>query len=472
MNVEISDNRLKTFWQKWLWKHPEYHLPNLKHCGAQVIKQLGTEAGVFVLRDKNSNETTFFGNAKCHSAWACPKCTAEVMAKKAKRIAAAIDALKQKNKQTAIMITFTIPHTKKMTCKESFEIFSAVWRKFSRGGLRAHQTTGKYILKNDKDTNEKYRGRHSDKENLRTGKKGELRTYKKGRNPYGAFRAELGITHNVRVFEFTYGENSWHPHIHALFWVPTKNLKKIKNYEQELINHWWHCIKTVTTKYWSEKFTDKTELQKFLEKVYPDYKKESADGHKSLYISKTKEGEVRPISSSWYLAGWGGDKEISGLSQKKARNGNLTPYQIIHLAYEQFILGNTEESEKYLRLYAQYAQTTFKHRRLHFSETGINKIINQWLKENQYKEVVKKKATDKEKNWETVYWFNEKQWYEILLKERRTGHYIRDDILTLARAPNAKEHIIKFLEIYDIHTNNQNNKTTQFIQDLMNKKIA
>lgn len=462
MNEEISDSRLKTFWQKWLHKHPEYHLPNLKFCGARIIKQLGSMPGVFVVKDRNSSETKFFGNTSCHSAWACPKCTAEVMAKKAKQIAAAIDALKKQQNQDAIMITFTIPHNKNISCQESYEIFLAVWRKFTKGGLRSHHSNGKYILKNDKGVRGKKGG------NLGVGKAGEVRIYKKGRNPYGAFREELQITHNVRVFEFTYGENSWHPHIHALFWVPHKNFDKVLNYEQELLDRWWHCIKTVTKQYWTKKLPPE-KLNNFLEKTYSDYKKTTADGHKSLYISRDKDNKLRKISSSWYIAGWGGDKEVSGLRQKEAHGKNMTPYQIILKAYTT---KDPEEKETYLKLYAHYAQTTYKHRRCQFSETGITKIIREWLRTQEYTETYKKKVTDKEKNWEVVYWFTEKQWYAISLEEMRTGHYIRDDILFLARAPDAEKHIKLFLETYGIHTNNNEHTDKIFVENYLNHKTA
>lgn len=458
MTEEISDNRLKTFFQKWLIKHSdEYYLPNLKMCGSQIIKQMGATPAVFVLHNQNTDQTKFYGNTSCHSAWACPKCTAEVMAKKAAQIACGIDALKKLHHQSAIMITFTIPHTANMTCKESFQILLNTWRDFSKGGNRAYNSRQNYTLKNDLGKRGKKGGA------LGVGEKGTIKTYFKGRNPYGAFRSELGIIHNVRVYEFTHGKNAWHPHIHALFWIPDKNFKKVLNYEQELLDYWWHCTKKEAKKFWSTRLP-KEKLDDFIETVYADWKK-TPDTHKSLYISKDPYNptKARRVSSSWYIAGWGGDREVTGNYQQKAsHNGNMTPFQIINKAFES----SGEEREEYLRLYAEYAQTTYKHRRCEFSKSGITKIINEFKQNIEYKETHKKKDTPK---WEIVYWFNERQWKEILLMERISGHYIRDDILELARAPNAKKLINMFLENYNISTNDLIHKQSSIIEDKLNK---
>ena len=464
MNDEIADNRLKTFFQKWLAVHREYYLPNIRLCGSSIIKQMGTMPAVFVLYNEKTDKSKLYGNVACHSAWACPKCTAEVMAKKAAQIAAAIDCLKKHHKQTAIMITFTIPHSKNMTCKESFQVLLNTWRQFSHGGNRAAQSTQKYVLKNDKGVRGKKGGA------LGVGKAGEIKVYKKGRNPYGAFREELGIKHNIRVYEFTHGENAWHPHIHALFWVPDKNFKYVLNYEQELLDHWWHCIKLESKKFWSQKIKDPKELETFLETIYANYKKTTVDGHKSLFISKDKDlpDRARRVSSSWYIAGWGGDAEVTGNFQQKATHSdrNMTPYQIIHKAFES----QGEEREKYLRLYAEYAQATYRHRRCEFSKSGITKLIEEYRKTNEYKESLKKKSTDKDKNWKVVYWFTESQWREILLVQRFKGMYLVDDVLELARAPNPRQLIKMFLEKYGIDTTvTIPNYNIKLVEDIVNK---
>ena len=463
MQEEISDNRLKYFFQKWLNVHREYYLPNIRQCGSALIRDMGDAPSVFVLYNDKTDKSKLYGNTACHSAWACPKCTAEVMAKKAAEIACAIDCLKKQHHQSATMITFTIPHSANMTCKESFQVLLNTWRQFSKGGNRAAKSTQKYVLKNDKGVRGKKGGK------LGVGKAGETKIYYKGRDPYGAFRQELGIKHNVRVYEFTHGENAWHPHIHALFWVPDKNFNKILDYEDELINHWWHCVKLEAKKFWSKKITDPKELETFLSTVYADYKKITADGHKSLYISKDKNmpDRARKVSSSWYIAGWGGDAEVTGNYQQKATHSdrNMTPYQIINKAFES----QGEEREKYLRLYAEYAQATYKHRRCEFSKSGITELIREYKKTTEYTESHKKKDTDKEKHWRMVYWFSGQQWKEILLIERTTKYYVIDDILELARAPNAKTLIKMYLEKFGINTDIINHPYAEQVNDKINK---
>ena len=139
MNQEISDSRLAIFFQKWLNEHlTEYYIPNIRKCGTGIRKGQANEQSVFLIQSKKNSVTRFDGVLTCHSAWACPKCTAEVMAKKATDIACAIDLLKKQN-QSATMITFTIPHAKMMTCKESFQVLLNTWRRFTRGGNRSEQ---------------------------------------------------------------------------------------------------------------------------------------------------------------------------------------------------------------------------------------------------------------------------------------------------------------------------------------------
>ena len=434
MNEEFSDNRLAMFFQRWLNAHiHEYYLPNIRKCGTGIRKGQVDSQTVFVIQKEDHSLTRYDGIIRCHSAWACPKCTAEIMAKKATDIACAIDALK-KQKQTAAMITFTIPHTRNMTCKEAFQVLLDTWRKFSRGGNRAAMVKKKYTLKTDK-----------------AGEKGTTKIYAKGIHPYGKFREDLEIVHNVRVFEFTWGENGWHPHIHALFWAPNKNFNKILDYEQSLLDYWWYCVKTETEKFWSKKLPPE-KLKPFLEEVYADYKKITADGHQALYISKDKANPKKPrvTSSSWYIAGWGGDKEVTGNYKQKPTHSdkNFTPYQIISKAFES----QGEEREKYLRLYAEYAQATFNHMRCVFSKSGLTQMIREYKKSTDYKETYTKKNSLKK--WVVVYWFTKKQWCDILRLELVKGLYLRDDILEIAKFQfdiQTRRNLIKMLlEKYNI----------------------
>lgn len=463
LNEEISDNRLKTFWQKWLNCHREYYLPNLRKCGSRITQQAGATPAVFVLYNEKLDQSKLYGVAQCHSPWACPKCSAEVMAKKAAQIGAGIDCLKKYYDQTAIMITFTLPHTQNMSCHDSFQVLLDTWRHFTRAGNRK-STKAKYTLKNDEGVRGKKGGA------LGVGKKGEIKIYKKGSDPYGKFREELEIKHNVRVYEFTHGENSWHPHIHALFWMPSKKLKKVLNYELELINRWWNCAKICAKKYWSKKIQDQDKLNQFITTIYSDNKKITADGHKTLYISREKNNpnKVKEVSSSWYLTGWGGDAEVTGnYKQKASNNGHMTPYQIINAAF----YSTGEEREKYLRLYAEYAQATYKHRRCEFSKSGLTKIIAEYVKSSEYKTEHKKKSTGKAQNWKIVYWFTKRQWRDILLVQMIKNIYLVDDILELARAPNPQQLIKMVLEKYGIDSDIMKlNFDHKIIEDAVNGK--
>ena len=453
----ISDNRLKVFWQKWLHKNPN-KLPNLKFCGHRVIKQHGTQTGVLILKNDADNETKFFGATACNSTWACPTCTARVMSKRANDISCAIDALKKKHGQTAVMITFTLPHFKNMSCKDIFTIFLQTWRLFVRSGNHSSRSFT-YTVKTD-----------SKVDNYKAGDK---RTYKKGNDAYGKFREELEIKHVIKAYEFTWGENSWHPHIHALFFIPNQNFKKVLDYEESLKNRWYHVGKKVATDYYVKSYGlgHRAEALEFIESLYPEWKK---DYHSGVTISKNADGSARKVSSSWYISGWGADHELTGEKhkQKQALEGHMTPHQIIQHAYEVKNT-NPEESEQYLKLYREYAETTFGHKRVDMSaHSGLTKIIREWKQTTDYKETYLKKNLHKENRWKVVYWFTESQWSRICYLESQIDDYIKPQILELARAPNGKELIIEFLEKYSIEENKLEYCHKEHIENIFNHQNA
>lgn len=432
MNDEVSDSRLKILFQKHLAKHPEYvSLRGIKLCGSQVNP---SATHVSLMRDKNSSKVKFTNALTCKSAWACPSCSAKVMAMKGTDIAAAIDALSSWYKQDCFMVTLTMPHTNKMTCASSFELLRQTWRYFTRQGCRSG-----HVYKN---------------------KKNEIKH--RGKDPYGKFREDLGIRYNCRVYEATWSEEfAWHPHLHVLFWVPRENFNKVLSYEDALMERWWKCLKICAKrllkarwvkklkldgKQFDSKELDK-EIQGIIDSYYTDWRKNPVTGHKSVFMSKNVDGSLRKTSSSMYISGWGGDSETSAEKTKTPKDGHYTPYQIINNA-----LIDVANREKWLNLYTEYALATRNHRRVEFaSRSGITQIIQKWKATEQYKLALKKRLTEKATEWETVYKFTKYQWQQIYYSDVYSHVYIRSELLELAKIRGAPEvHIRNLLRFYNI----------------------
>jgi len=447
MNYDVvSDSRLAVFLRRQI-NLRQINNPKLKPlrlCGYQIIKQLGAIPSVFLLSDGEDEDakSRIFGVASCHSAWACPKCMPIVMAQKGTDIACAIDALAVKQ-ILPMMITFTLPHHRYMSCEDSYTILQETWRHFTRDTKR-HKVI-KYKLK--LDINEK-----NTRGGKAVGKKGEERIYLKGNNVWGGFREDFKITHSVRTYEFTWSEkNGWHPHIHALFWTHKSNFDKVIEREQELCDFWWYCAKFEALKYYNKKEPNKKEEnKKLVEEFYTEWRKKSKDGHMSLYISKDKDNpnKARVVNSSFYIAGWSGDAELTASNYKSAAPGHLTPYQMLKMAYDDARL-----IDKFIPLYLEYCNATFKHRRVEFSKTGINKIIKAWKQTLQFKEIIKKKFTEKlggDRKFKVVYWFSENQWKQIMYLEATTDEEIVPELLLLAKRKDCRAEIDKLLLSYGI----------------------
>ena len=435
---EVSDNRLRVYLQNVVAKSMfRSSLNNLRLCGSRIIVT-GSVPAVFLLSSGESAK--LWGTASCRSPWACPHCTPRVMAQKGNDIACAIDAMAKWHKQYACMITFTLPHTKFMSCEDTLKILKLTWRHFIRAGNKAFATSS-YTLKLSV-------GEKNTSGGKACGMKGDVHIYKRSNGAYGEMRENLQIKHSVRVYEFTYGENGWHPHIHALFWIPKDKFDSVVDYEDRLVDLWWHCVKHEAKKYYEKK--GDTNAAACVDEFYPDWKKITADGHKSVYISKNKAGKPVKEQSSYYVAGWSADRELTGANVKTAREGHLTPFEILEKSYAAYLLDDTVEAKKWSDLFLEYARTTFGSRRVEYSKSGLTDIIRKYKKSEEYTIKLKKKCTDKAKDWHVVCWFSKQQWSEIfLINQYEDGNLVKK-LLESAIKENAREEIALFLEEYDI----------------------
>ena len=476
---EVKDNRLANFLQRYILSKgtnaEKRTLHGITLCGSQALTLPYEYHAVYVVKNEIQDKTKFTNIVTCHSPWCCPRCSAIVLAKKGADIGAAIDALSTWYQLYPLMITFTIPHTKLMTCAETYTILQNTWRRMMKDGGQIHKR--KYTLRATKNEteNKSYRtgnelktcttsGSKNKYDQRAVGTKGDIREYIVQCEPFAQFRAELEIKYSVRVYEFTWGENSWHPHIHALFWTHKKNFKKIAAYEEKLVDQWWKYAKKETLKLWNKKHPDKkTENTQLANELYCDWRKYPKGTHRSLYISKTDSGEIRKISSSHYLAGWGGDSELTGsCCIKEAKNGHYTPFQLLELAYK-----DASKRDFYMKLFLEYAIATRGHRRIEFSKNnpidGILTIIKKWRQSEPYLQKIKKKYMDKAQgNWQLVVWFTVPQWKQICYLDNYTDEEIRATILELARAPDGKELIEHYLQCLEIDIS-QNSYTKEML---------
>lgn len=398
MVEEISDHRLQHFYQKKIAENPEDKklLTSQLYCGSRVLKSLGHLPAVFVFANKE--QARFWGMTTCKNAWSCPVCSAKQMSKYAADIAAAIDAINQPNhNQAAIMITFTIPHTRNMTCAETTEILFNTWKDLIQRGNKNVQCS--YYLRTTGER--KYSGT-------------------KGNNPFASFCETFNCKHRVRVGEFTWGEHGWHPHFHCLFWVDKNKIQETIKWQEILQERWYHLAKKNTLKTWNKMFPDNRENN--LKRVHIMYQNLDKDSN-GVYISTDKNGKVIIQKSSMYICGWGADKELTGNYRAKATHENhMTPHQILEKAYES----QGDERDKWLNLYMEFARTVRIKRRNRIKwscNSGIKQIIQQWKTTQGYREVLKKKAIQQAKNvgeWVPIGWLDEKSWLQICLLNRTT----------------------------------------------------
>lgn len=421
---EVSDTRLQKLLRQKLERDGlTDNFKSIAGCGSQVADIPGLPKGVFLLA--NSKHAAFFGTLTCKSAWACPVCTAKVMAKHATDIACAIDALQQRG-QSAIMLTLTVPHHRFMSCEETTQILYKAWADFIVHG-------NKRITLKNKNSNKRW----------------------KSRDVFSNFCEEFNCTHRVRVCEYTWGKHGWHPHFHCLFWVDSDKLQKVAEWEDKLNERWLQLARRQTLKQWHSMRPEKF-AQDEIRITYLYGKKHTNGVSRGLYISKDNNGKIIAQKSSQYICGWGAEKELTGnIRQKATGKGHFTPHQMLEEAYKA---KSVEQREKWLDLYVEYMTATkkFRHARVNFSiHSGIKDIIKQWKLTQNFVEVLKKKAIYQLEDggkWKMVFFFTSDVWYSICILEQTTD--IKAELLKLAVLEDARRRIIDLLAKYNIDVSN------------------
>lgn len=357
----------------------------------------------------NGTSTRILGVRPCNNSWACPECSAKQMSRYSKRIAAGIDALYKQN-LVPFMMTLTIFHSVLQGCETTYNILRKAWELF-------------------------------DKSKTWKRKKKNSNTYYTSSGAWSQFYQEFHCNHTVKTLEITYGEHGWHPHIHMLIWVHKSKLQEVAKWEEKLQAHWENCEQKAAIQFMTPK---QNQIRKFLIS-----KTDRADyNHNGLYISKTDDGKIKAWSSAFYLCGWGGNNELTGLHVKQAKGNNMTPLQILEKSYD-LRYKDPIQSQRLAELYMHFAYVVIKNRisRVAFSRTGLKQIIDTWLQTETFKSILKKNAKKDINPYHNVAWFNIKQWHEICF----ANDYMHIPIIPLIKRfacyENGYELIIELLAV-------------------------
>lgn len=422
-NDLMLDYRLHNWLRNKLASDPRRHFVKyLWYCGRG-----GTPDGVNILT--NGVEAKAVGMQFCQSSWLCPVCTPRKMSKFAAKISCAIDALSHQG-QAAFMITFTQFHTKSISCEDLFAIICEAYTNM----IKKANWQRKRVVKGKKQVN-----------NV-TGE------FYSSNGVWGNFIKEFNIRHSVKSLEVTYGEHGWHPHYHVLFFMDENRLQEINEWLPKLTDYWSKTLLKYQKKYITEeKYGNSAEIFFSLQKKYNNRIAKGEIYHQGCFISLNEDGSVHRVSSGNYVAGWGGEDELAGTPNlKTAQVGHFTPLELL---YQAAIENDNDAWEKYMEL----ALALHKHirHRIDFGRNGINQIIRDWMKSNEYKEEIKKNITSlyKEgrlKKFKMVCWFTKEQWSNIWQIDTFDGYPLIYLILRFATYQDGYSLICELLEEFNL----------------------
>lgn len=409
MHQEVYDYKLKEYLARIIAELPinkRMQLKNLQLCGRKIAFTGNGVPSVYLA--SNGTSAKFFGTTMCKNPFACPCCSAHMMAGYSEQIGAALEAMREKG-YFGFMVTFSVAHLPFMNCRDVTDILYETRSYFRRTAKQ------KYTRKHIGSVSQQ-------------------------------FFADCEIKHSVTVCEYTYGRNGWHPHCHAILWCPRDKAERVLEWQDALNDFWTATAKRITL----AKYANNEALTATVERLYED------SNDTGLYISQ-KDGKLSESLASEYICGWGADRELTGNYQKAAsHDGHYTPYQILDMAYH----GN--ESMK--NIYLDFCLAVTKkpvHHRVMWSKTGLKAIAMHQMQIIRCREFVKKKQNAT--RWVVHAVFTKSQWYELLASI--------DASIVLEIATQGKEILLNFLEKHNIdYTPPEENYWTAHVEAILNKE--
>lgn len=278
---------------------------------------------VEVWKHYKTNKAFYGGLAVCGSVWHCPVCAAKISERRKLELTRAFEQHKNCNGYIA-MLTLTISHTK-------YDKLSDILFRFNKA----------------------------------------LTKFRSGR-AYNEIRQSMKMFGTIRVFEVTYGDNGFHPHVHiGIFYYKKVDLKIVENQMYDL----W------------EKATKKFDLK--IDRKH-GIRLESAENAND-YLGK---------HGTWSL-----ENELSKSHIKKGRLQSLTPFDFLR----RYL--NTND-KKYLALFKEYAECFKGKRQIQWSR-GLKQHFS--LDEKTDEEIAKEKIEEAD----LLGLLNIDQWKYILKKDLR-----------------------------------------------------
>lgn len=281
-------------------------------------------SNVEVFKHRKTHKAFYAGLLVCGSVWTCPVCAAKISERRKLEIQQAFDIHKENGGKLA-MLTLTFSHKKHDKLKDTIKKFGQATTKFMTG------------------------------------------------RAYNDIRLEMGMIGRIRVYEVTYGNNGFHPHVHiALFYENEADLVKIKFKMFEL----WEKA--------CAKFGIFTDLEHGIDLKRGDKFEE--------YLSK---------HGTWSL-----EQELSKAHIKKAKKESMTPFDFLRKYLET-------EDEKLLNLFREYVECFKGKRQIQWSQ-GLKKRFV--LVDKSDEEVAKEKVEEAD----TLGMLTYNEWKQILKAEART----------------------------------------------------
>lgn len=368
MGLDILDYHLQHHLRKYIRRAGDEHFKQLKNvlfCGQTI----SPTAGAVYLLANGENKSRYYGHTHCQNPWCCPVCSALLMEKYREKIALAIEVLHKE--YFGFMVTFTIPHFKFMSWRETMDIL--------------YDTHAYFRLKNFN---------------------------KKSGHAYHDFNKSYPVKHSVKVCEFTWNrKNGAHPHFHSIWWIPRDKFDNdgILALEEELSNFWLKTAKRKMIEYWKKHnlhydiLREGETLEDLAERVFLGAEMSKVTKSQSaLFISK-QDGKIIEVVNSDYISGWGSDREMTGNYRKEATcKSSMTPHQILQAAEH-----DPKMEAEYIKFCLAVTQKPVKHR-VRFSNSGITKLINDYRKTLNE---VQTEHLEKKSTWEVVTYFDENEWF-------------------------------------------------------------
>lgn len=323
----------------------------------------------------SDNKAFFSGVVTCGSVWACPICTMPIQEHRRMEIATILEAIYEKFKKKAAMVTLTFPHKREMALND---------------------TIAKQKL--------------------------ALKYFRSG-NGWTRFCKFVGFSGLVRSLEVTHSENNgWHPHTHELWvmdsWVDLQKTKfkfGKKGHQKEysiddfILEMWKQaCIKAGLLHIDTPDANQNLKNEVNFELRAVDIKD---NARSSDYFAKMDESK-----------NWGADRELAKASSKTGKKSGNHPFAIL----DNYRIDNDARSAQ---LWLEYV-AAFKGKAQIYISPKLRKLVElDYLMDEQAADEERTQPAD---NIDNTFLFTRFEWRQIVRKRLRTK------VLDMAELEDAK----------------------------------